>query len=278
MRLPTANAAGTNSSDATEVQIGTGLTVPDWARSVRALHAHVTYLILTTKENVCGYIRLQNDNNTLDPMNFPLPLVTALTGAIGTHVVEDMVTVPCFHDVTPNDTVRAYAAFDNTTTGVHTLQAYVCFSSDSAPMQLHAQKSAVIAGSATANTEAGAATISTLADKTSALLGMWHYFTAYPTVDQTLGGYTKIESAVKDWQKQEIPTNMIPSGLSTQVTPLTKPVWCVIEELRKELSGYATLPFQVFPVKGKQDFNFSNYMDGTNTVAPAGRYGLIWRE
>lgn len=278
MRLPTADAAGQASNDTTEVQIGSGITVPDWVKSVRALHYHVVALVLTTKQTIAGYIRLQDDSNVLDPLNFPLPLCTVLTGAIGTHIFEDQVTVPCPHNLPPNDTVRAYAAFDEATTGVHTLQAYIALSSHPAPIQLHAQKSAVIAASATANTKAGAATLSTLADKTSELLGIWNYIYAYPTVDQTCGGYITVESAVKDWQKLEIPTNMIPSGLSTQVTPLTKPIMAVAPDLVSMLSGFTVLPLDPHPVKGKQDFNFANFMDGTNTVAPAGRYGIIWKE
>lgn len=279
LRLPALHAAGTNTSDTTEVQIGTGLTVPNWAQSIRALAAHLVLLAATTTETVAGYIRLTNDNNTIDPMNFPLPLVTFLSGAIGPHNVLDHITCPAIHDVTPNDIVHAYTALDAATTGVHTIQAYILFSSHKAPFNVQAQKSAVIAGSQTANTEAGSATLETIANKVSAILGIWNYMYAYPTAAQTCGGYVKVASAAEGWQEQLIPTNMIPSGLSTQVTPITRPLFCATEEILKELSGYEKLPFpDPFPIKTREGFVFTNYMDGTNTVAPAGRYGLIWKE
>ncbi len=279
-RLPAADAAGTNSNDTTEVQIGAGLGVPSWAKSIRALHAKLTLLALTSDEEVAGYIRLANDEGGLDPLNFPLPIAQTLTGAIGTHITRP-VTVPCFHSVVKHDTIRAYAAFDAGTTGVHTLQAYLLFSSKSVPFEMKAQKSAVIAASATANTEAGAATLSTIAGKTSGLLGFWAYITAAGgiTVAQTPGGYVKIASDMKDWVTQRVSTNMLTSGLSTAVLGNTRPMVCAIEEVLKRCDGVGKLPFpDIFPVDTKQDFDFTNYMDGTNTAAPGGRYGLLWKE
>jgi hypothetical protein len=179
------------------------------------------------------------------------------------------------------DTLRLYAGLDAGTTGVHTIQGYVLFSSDSAAFEMHSEKSAVIAGSATANTEAGTATLSTIANRCSHVLGFWNYMYAYPTVDQTCGGYIKIISSAEGWQTQEIPTNTIPSGLSTQVTPITRPVFAMPDWFRKDLSGYSFVKWEhPFPIAGKSktDFVITNYMDGTNTVAPAGRYGIIYRE
>jgi hypothetical protein len=285
MRLPADDAAGTNTNDTTEVQIGTGLSVPSWAKSIKALHTHLIYLALTTKQTIAGYIRAANDENTIDPLNFPLPLVTALTGAIGTHVVENQVTIPVEASVEggKGDTLRLYAALDESSTGVHTIQGYVLFSSDAAEFEMHAEKTASTAGSATANTKGTVATLSTLANRCSRVLGFWNYVYSYPTVDQTCGGYVSIESSVPDWQKQEIPTNTIPSGLSTQVTPFTKPVFAGDPKwlLEHGLSGYTVVPFKhgiAIPNKAKSDFKLAFWMDGTNTVAPAGRMGIIYKE
>lgn len=279
LRLPDADAAGTNSNDTTEVQIGTGLTIPDWARSIRYAHTHIIYLAETTAEEVAGYFRLVNDKNTLDPLNFPLPLITQITGALGTHVVEDMVTAYCEHEITPNDVLRAYAALDAATTGVHTIQVYLGLSSQDAKINLKSQKSAVVAGSATANAESTTTTIQTIADRTKEVIGMWNYFVSDITAAQTMGGYVKMKSSVAGWQEQRIPTNTVPSGLSTQITPLTKPVICTLEEWMHKYQGYHVLPwFDRFPTKTRQSFDFSVYMDGTNTNAPNGRYGLMWLE
>lgn len=189
-------------------------------------------------------------------------------------------TYPCDHNVERNDTIRLYAGLDGATTGVHTIQGYLLFSSHPAPYNLKAQKSAVIAGSTSANTEAGSATLSTIAGRTSALLGFWNYIIdATPTAAQTVGGYMKIASAVDGWQEQLIPTNIQASGLGTDIASDTMPLVCAIPELLARFSGLSRLDWlEPFPVTTKQDFVFSNYMDGTNTVAPLGRYGMIWRE
>lgn len=278
MRLPANHAAGTASSDTTEVQIGTGLSVPDWAQSIKSLHVHLITLAITTKESIGGYIRLADDKNTLDPLNFPLPISTAL-GTTAMNSSDDSISYPCDHDVGANDTIRAYAALDEASTGVHTIQAYLMFSSHKATFQMKSQKSAVIAASATANTEAGTATLSTIADRTAAILGFWNEFHTYPTAAQTMGGYMKIASSAKDWQDQLIPTNMLASGLGADLEPASKPMFAVPTSLASRMSGVNFVEWpEEFPLKTKQDFVCTNYMDGTNTVAPAGRYGLIWRE
>jgi hypothetical protein len=283
MRLPADDAAGSNTNDTTEVQIGSGITPPSWAKSIDALHVHLIYLALTTTETVAGYVRLANDGGWIDPLSFPLPLVTALTGAIATHIVEDQVTIPvsCAVDGSKSDTVRAYAGLDETTSGVHTIQAYLHFSSESPPYRMHAEKTVATAGSATANTKGTVATLTTLADRCSEVIGFWNYIYSYPTAAQTCGGYISIESSATDWQKQEIPTNTCPSGLGTAVHPITKPVFAVPEYLAKWLSGYSVVPFkQAFriPNKAATAFKVASYMDGTNTVAPQGRTGIIYKE
>jgi hypothetical protein len=279
LRLPDADAAGTNTNDTTEVQIGTGVAVPTWARSIKALHVHSILLALTTDEDVSGYIRLANDQGTLDPLNFPLPVITELAGAQGGHLHLPL-TLPCEHNVTPNDTLRAYAALDSASTGVHTLQAYILFSSQGARFNMKAQKSALVAGSATANTSAGAATIETIAGKTRDLLGCWYYVNITGvTAAQTVGGYVKVASNAAGWMEQRLPTNMLGSGLGTDIPIITRPMFAVISQLREYMDGVSYIPFETpFPVGGRQSFNFTNYMDGTNTNAPQLRYGLIWRE
>jgi len=278
MRLPANNAAGTATNDTTEVQIGAGLSVPDWARSIRSLHYHLITLAITTKESIGGYIRLVDDKNTLDPLNFPLPISTGLGTTIQNSSI-DSITVPCDHNVAENDTIRAYAALDEISTGVHTIQAYIGFSSHPASFQMKSQKSAVIAASAVANTEAGTATLSTIAERTSAILGFWNEFHTYPTAAQTMGGYMKIASSAKDWQEQLIPTNMLPSGLGADLEPAACPMFAVPTSLGQRMNAVNWVEFpEEFPLKTKQDFVCTNYMDGTNTVAPAGRYGIIWRE
>jgi len=279
-RLPDLDAAGTNTNDTTEVQIGAGLTVPTWARSIKAIHIHSIMLALTTDEEISGYLRLANDQGTLDPLNFPLPMALGLAAAAGEHLTFP-ITYPCEHNVTPNDIVRAYAALDTLTTGVHTLQAYILFSSQAARFNMKAQKSAVVAASATANTEAGAATIQTIADRTRDLLGIWAYVNMHGgvTAAQTVGGYVKVKSSVAGWLEQVFPTNILGSGLGTDIATITKPMFAVIDQLRQYLDGVSIIPFESpFPVNGRASFNFSNYMDGTNTNAPELRYGLIWRE
>lgn len=280
-RLPADDAAGKASADTVEVEIG-NVTIPSWANSIKALHVHLMYLALTTEEPVSGYVRLANDKNTLDPLNLPLPLVQILTGAIGTHIVLP-ITYPVHHDVTPSDILRAYAAFDAATTGIHTLQAYLLFSSDKAPYNLKSQKSAFVAASTTANTLSGTVTtLSTIVDRSKELLGFWTYFMAAAgiTAAQTAGGYIHVNSDLAGWLEQRIPTNVLPSGLSTQITPLSKPVVCLPPSVLAEFDGVSKLPFpKPFPLGDKKiDFKFENRMDGTNTDAPSGRYGLVWTE
>lgn len=279
MRLPDADAAGKASADTTEVEIG-NLTVPNWAKSILSMHVHLTYLRLTTDEEVAGYVRVHNDENTIDPLNFPLPVVQTLTGAIGTHIVFP-ITYPAIHAVTPNDILRVSAALDAATTGVHTLQAYMLLSSKSAPFNLKAQKSAVVAASTTANTVAGAATLSTIANRTNGVLGFWNYIVAAGgiTVDETVGGYITVKSSADGWQEQRIPTPQLASGLSTQITPITAPMICSVKELLDRFDFVSKTPFpEIFPLTKKEDFNITNLMDGTNTAAPSMRYGMFWKE
>jgi hypothetical protein len=282
LRLPDKDAAGTaeNATSTTETQIGTGLTVPDWAHSITHITFKTIALALTTKELINGYFRITNDKNTIDPLNFPMPQAVCLTGAIGTHISPLEITFPCYHDVDPTDIVRVYFAEDADLAGLHTHQAYLTFSSEKAPINMKCEKSAVIAGSATANTRDGAATINTIADRTKAILGFWNSLMTYPTAAQTFGGYIRVKSSVLGWLEQIMPTSQLGSGLSTQITPLSMPSVMLPKDLLAECDAvYKRLFPREFPMKNtRTGFDFENWMDGTNTVAPSGRYGLIYRE
>lgn len=290
VRLPDADASGTTSSDTTEVAIGS-IRVPEWARSIVAAHLHLTLLALTTAANtpaeqVCGYFRLYNDKNTIDPLNFPLPEAVALTGAIGTHIGPLNITLPAFSHLEKNDTLRAAFAFDDAQTGAHTAQLYLLLSSEDVPYQLHADKTTVITSNTTANAQSAANyTITTVAGRTNGILGAWGTLIAMPTAAQTVSGYAKIASRAAGWVDQQIPLPVQGSGLSTQITPIIWPTWCTIPELAHH-SKYGQVASQVthlpwpseFPTKAAETYNIRTWMDGTNTVAPIGRVGLIWKE
>jgi len=201
-----------------------------------------------------------------------------LTGALGTHFGQP-ITYQVEAEVKPTDTIHVYFALDAATTGVHTIQAYIKFSSHSPAFHMHSQKSAVIAASATANTEAGSATLSTRKDMSSEVIGFWNYVTGAGglTAAQTVGGYITVNCTADRWQAQEIPTNILPSGLGTEVDIFTAPMWIVPKNLFA--SGVHNIEWEdPFPVSNqKVDFVITNRMDGTNTGAPGGRYGLIWK-
>lgn len=280
-RLPDADGALTASSDTTETQIGAGLRVPNWAKSIIAVKTIHTLLALTTQEATSGYLRLNNDENTIEPYYLPLPLCVTLTGAIGTHIIEPLV-VPTEIKITPNDILRAYSAFDAATTGVHTMTAYVCFSSREARFNTHIQKSNLQTLSQSAVTRPTVQTISTISGKTSQILGAWGYAIADITAAESQSAYALIESNAQGWLTQRIPLNYLGSGLSTQITPITKPAFAVNKELFNEqhmISGGQVEAFpDAFPCKTAENFNFYGMMDGANTVAPVGRFGLIWKE
>lgn len=286
LRLPANDAALTASADTVETQIGTGITVPDWAHSIKALRICHTLLALTTDEEVCGYIHLYNDNNTLEPLYFPLPIAQALTGALGIHNGYEPIIMPIEAPVTPNDVVRAACAYDAATTGAHTMTAYVLFSSQSPRFHLHSQTAAIQTESTTSVTAATTPTnISTIAGKTNAILGAWGYVVAAGgiTAAQSCTGYVHIKSSSLGWQEQEMPLNIQPSGLSTQITPATKPVMMLHKSIYQDVlpQGVTLEPFLEefgLPSQAVTVFSFVGYMDGTNTAAPTMRFGLVWKE
>lgn len=285
VRLPDKDVAGTASNDTTETQIGTGFQIPPWAKSIKQIRIAHTLLALTTNESVSGYLRLYNDNNTLEPFYMPLPLAQTLTGAIGTHMYKPAV-YPVEIPVSTSDYIRAACAYDKATTGVHTMTCYALFTDKPANFQMHAQKSSLQTMSTSDVTYPTVQTISTIAGKTSNILGFWGYH--YPdggiTAGQTLTGYMAIRSNAAGWIDQRIPLNLYGSGLSTQITPPSEPVFAVMpyyDTNLYEFSGAQRLAFpQAFPVPKQSTINFDLYAvpDGTNTGAPKARFGMIWQE
>jgi hypothetical protein len=285
IRLPDKDVASTASNDTTETQIGTGFQIPPWAKSIKAIRIAHTLLALTTNESVSGYLRLNNDGNDLEPFYLPLPLAQTLTGAIGTHMYEPIV-YPTEIPVTVSDYIRAYCAYDKATTGVHTMTAYALLTDQAAKFTMHAQKSALQTLSTTEVTMPTVQTINTIANKTSGILGMWGYH--YPdggiTAAQTATGYMLVRSNAQNWIDQRIPLNLYGSGLSTQITAPSKPVFASTpfwDTNTYEFSGITKLAFpSEFPIpKNAQiGFDFYGLMDGVNTSAPKARYGLMWHE
>jgi hypothetical protein len=282
-RIPDLDVDLTASADTTETQIGTGIRIPNWAKSIIAVRILLRYLALTTQEEVCGYLRLNNDENTIEPLYLPLPIAQTMTGAIGTHFA-DPIVMPVEIPVTPNDILRAYTALDAATTGSHTMVVYVCFSSRAARFKMHSQKSAVQTLSTASVTRTTVQTISTIAGRTSGIIGVWGYIVAGGniTAAESCTGYVLIESNAAGWLTQRLPLNLQGSGLSTQITPFTRPVISINKDIYAEMldiSGLTVLPFpDIFPVATAENFNFYGMADGGNTAAPTGRYGLIFKE
>lgn len=279
LRLPDADAESSVTNDTTEVQIGSGVDVPNWAKSILAVSLQMNWQALTTKEEMTGYFRLVNDENTIDPLNFPLPMAVCLTGAIGTHISPGHLTVPCYHSVTPNDVVRAYMALDAASTGVHQACCEVLFSDKSPPMELKSEKSAVTAFGQTPGTLVAEVAINTIANRTRDLLGFGNSFMVYPTAAESFGGHIIVTSTAAGWLKQRMPVTTLGSGLSTQITPFAMPVFMLPKELLAVIDGAYKLEFpDPFPVNTKQAFNFQNTPNFAQSVAGGGRYFLYWNE
>ncbi|MDD1679402.1 MAG: hypothetical protein LUO93_09520, partial [Methanomicrobiales archaeon] len=128
VRIVADGTADTSSTDATEVQIGTGVTVPSWAKSVLAAQFALGDITMTTAEDIAGYFRLANDNNTIDPLNYPMPVIPANLAGAAAGQMHFPVTVPVMQKVAESDIIRMYAAFDAATTGVHLFGGYLLFS------------------------------------------------------------------------------------------------------------------------------------------------------
>lgn len=284
-RLTALGTAGTNSSDTTETQVASGVAVPTWAKSVVQARFCVDTLTMTTAENVSGYFRLYNDNNSIDPLNFPLPVIPANLAGAAAGQMNFPITVPVFQNVESNDVIRVAAAFDIATTGVHIFDAHLLFSDEPAPYRLHAQKMAATAMS-DGLTESAAVDILTLTGKTKDLLGIWGYAVSTGTVvaAEGIAPTLKVISDLKDFQQQEMPLNIENASLGIDSYIITQPVVYLAREvgLQDLFDGFHKymLCNRAVPVGGKQTFTMSAYhnRDVGDTIDAYFRAGLIWRE
>lgn len=269
--------AGTASDDTTEKEIGS-LTVPEWARSIIQALALVHTTTATTTEDISGYFRIANDQNTIDPLNFPLtPAQMLVEGQL--HPI--IASYPVLNNVVKNDTVRMYAAFDSAMTVDDTFDGYVLFSSNPSPIHLHSQKCAVTQGSddLTAGTPV---TISTIAGKTRQLLGIGGYVVAKTgllTVESLLG-HVIVESDAVGWLKQDLQIGDIAGNL-TNHHPMIHPVFYVHDSIKPYFDGqFLRKWLEPFPVSTKMDFTFTYYNDRDPNVGvdPVMRCFLLWQE
>lgn len=289
-RMVSLLTAGQAAADTTETQIGTGIAVPTWAKSILQAVMTVEYEALTTAENVSGYFRVYDDSNVIDPLNFPLPTVGAQIAAAEAGHLGFPVSVPILQNVEPNNTIRVAAAFDVATTGVHKFDCALLFSDQPVGVRLHAQKSALQAMQDDL-TESTAVDISTLANtgqvkKTSALLGIWAYAlsTGTMTAAETTHAIMKVKSPLAGFQEQEMPLNVEPSSLGADsfcitmpvvFLPLKSPLAELFDGFHKRCLGHSDIP-----VDGKETFTFSAYhgLDPNAGTDCQFRAGLIWRE
>lgn len=283
-RLIALGTAGTAATDTTEVAIG-NFAVPTWAKSIIQAVMTVEYEALTTAENVSGYFRIYDDSNIIDPLNYPLPTIGAQVAAAEAGHLSFPVSVPLFQNVEPNNIIRAAAAFDVATTGVHKFDIALLFSDQPVPMRLHAQKMAATQMQDDL-TESTAVDISTLTNKTSEILGFWAYAvtTGTTTAAESVHAIMKVKSALAGFQEQEMPLNEEASSLGADAFQITMPVVYLpykspLNELfdgfHKRCMGNSNIT-----CKGKETFTFSAYhgLDPNAGADAFFRAGIIWRE
>jgi len=269
--------AGTTGTDTTEVEIGS-LTVPEWTRSILQAVALIHTTTPTTTEDVSGYFRVANDQNTIDPLNWPLtPAQTITAGPL--RCVN--AAYPVLSNVTKNDTIRVYAAMDSAMTTDDALDAYLLLSDQGSPMHLHSQKCALTAGQddLTAGTKV---TINTIAGKTRDLLGIGAYVqaSAAMTIKESLLGHLTVESEALGWLKQDLQVGHLHGGLTNNDQTLW-PCFYVVDELREWFDGVLLRKWpSSFPVNAKMGFDFIYYNDRdiADTLDPKFRAFLLWRE
>jgi len=269
--------AGTAGTDTTEVEVG-NVTVPEWARSILQAVAIIHTTTPTTTEDVAGYFRIANDQNTIDPVNWPLTPAQMITEGPLRCV---NAAYPVLSKVTKNDTIRVYAAMDSAMTVDDTIDAYLLFSSQPVGTQLHSEKCALTAGSdaLTAGTEV---TINTIAGKTRELLGIGAYVQASSamTIVESLLGHVKVESDAYGWLTQDLQIGSMHGGLTNNDQTLW-PVFYVVDQLKEWFDGVLLRKFpEAFPVNTKMGFKFTYYNDRdiADTLDPKFRAFLIWRE
>jgi len=276
-RLIADGTAATAGSDTTEVEIG-NVTVPEWARSILQAVALIHTTTPTTTEDVSGYFRIANDQNTIDPLNFPLTPAQMITEGPLRCV---NAAYPVLNNVTKNDTIRVHAAMDSAMTVDDTIDCYLLFSSQPSPIHLHSQKSALTAGS-DALTAGTKVTINTIAGKTSALLGIGGYVQASSamTIVESLLGHVTVESEALGWLKQDLQIGSMHGGLTNNDQEL-RPAFYVIDQLREWFDGVFLRKWPTaFPISTKIGFDFIYYNDRdvADTLDPKFRAFLLWRE
>lgn len=225
VRIVANGTAATNSNDTTETEIGSGVTVPPWAKSVLQGRFTLGTITMTTQEDLAGYVRIYNANNDIEPLYFPMPVVPANLAGAAAGQMHSPVWFPVMQNVTAGDTLEMAAAFDAATTGVHVFDGYFLFSSQPVGLRIHSQKMAITAiGDALA--ESAEVTIKTIANKSSKLLGILGYANIGGTVVAAEGiePYLRVKSDLEGWQEQQLPLNVLPASLGADSYIQTKPV------------------------------------------------------
>jgi len=275
-RIPPNETVETATADTTETQLGTGLSIPSWANSIKAIMYSLRYAVLTTDEYVSGYLRLKDDSNLIEPFYLPLPVASSLAAAAGTHQAQQ-ISLPIELPLKPEDTLRAYVALDMATTGVHEIDCNVLLSSESPAYREHTVMTAATAG-ATTPVASAAVTLTTLAGKCTENIGWLGYVSDTLTAAQSPGGYFKISASIPGWIDQRLRTNDLPSGLGTDIDSITKP-FMYGEPIRVAKSdGLLKGIWPGFPVHGRNDFSTIYYPADTNTDAGVTRLFLNFKE
>jgi len=276
-RMKDDGTAAATSTDTTELEIGS-LTVPEWCRSILQMVTILHSTVPTTTEDISGYIRLANDQNTIDPLNFPLSPAQMITEG---PVRCENAAYPVLNNVTKNDTIRAFAAMDSAMTVDDTIDVYLLLSSNASPIHLHSQKSALTAGSDSlvAGTKV---TINTIAGKTQALLGIGGYVQASSamTIDESLLGHVTVTSEALGWLTQRLQIGHMHGGLTNNDQALT-PAFYVVDQLREWFDRVILRKWPAsFPISTKIAFDFIywNDRDPAVTLDPKFRAFLLWRE
>jgi len=219
-----------------------------------------------------------NDENTIDPLNWPLTPSQMITEG---PLPAINAAYPILSNVTKNDTVRVYAAMDSAMTVDDALDAYLLFSDRPIGTQIHSQKCACTAGS-DALTAGTAVTINTIAGKTRELLGIGGYVFASSamTIVESLLGHVTVESDAVGWLKQDLQIGHLHGGLTNNDQTLY-PVFYVVDALKPWFDGVLLRKWpEPFAVRTKMGFTFTYYNDRdiADTLDPKFRAFLIWRE
>lgn len=286
MRIVANATADTNSNDTTETQIGSGIACPSWAKSVIAGIFELGDVTQTTAESVSGYVRVYTDNNDVDPLYYPMPVISANLAGAAAGQMHFPVSFPIMQNIGSNDTIRMAAAFDIATTGVHRLGGYFLFSSKPSPIRLHCQKMAYTEiGDALA--ESTSVDIQTISEKTSRLLGILGYGVIGGTGVAAYCGssYMRVKSALAGWQEQQLALNHENACLGADSYTITMPVVYLYKDSWALMDWFdgvhkRCLGMDSYPVKGKETFSFTaqHTHDPEDTQDRGYRAFLLWQE